>query len=165
MVSAGDDGSVRIWHFKSDMRPLKFDFHKGAVHAVAFNDDGGYVASGGADGKICLTKNNAKNEGIHFKGHSAPVKSVNFSKDGNRLLTSGDDKTIKLWHLNHKRGPDQIRKVTGHEFLKSYLGHTDWVLESRFSPDNRVIASACCKSVWKIHSGASMGRQHRTRNC
>lgn len=53
------------------MRPIKFDFHSGPVNAVCFNNDGGYLASGGADGKICVTKNNAKNEGISFKGHSA----------------------------------------------------------------------------------------------
>jgi len=64
---------VRVWQFKSDMRPLKFDFHSGPVNAVCFNNDGGYLASGGADGKICVTKNNAKNEGISFKGHSAVI--------------------------------------------------------------------------------------------
>jgi len=53
------------------MRPFKFDGHSGAVGSVAYNNDGGYVASGGHDGKIILAKNNAEGKGISFKGHSA----------------------------------------------------------------------------------------------
>lgn len=160
LASAGEDGSVRVWNFKAEMRPLKFDFHNGPVHTVSFNDDGSYLASGGADGKICITKNNAKSEGIQFKGHSAPVKSVAYNKDGNRLLTSADDKVIKLWSINHKRGMDGSRKVVGHDFVRSFTGHTDWVLDAKFSPDNRLVGSVCTKSVrlWDINTGQEVVR-------
>lgn len=60
-----------MWQFKTDMRPFKFDGHSGAVGSVAYNNDGGYVASGGHDGKIILAKNNAEGKGISFKAHSA----------------------------------------------------------------------------------------------
>lgn len=161
MASAGEDGAVRVWPFKSDMRPLKFDWHKGAATCVTFNDDGNFVASGGNDGKVAITKNNAKNdkkEHVIFTAHAAPVKSVNFSRDGNRLLTSGDDKAIKLWGVNYTVGPDKLRRAAHQSFIRSFTGHTDWVLESRFSPDNRLIASVCTKSVrlWDINTGAEI---------
>jgi centriolar protein POC1 len=158
MAAAGDDGEVRVWQFKSEMRPFKYNIHTGPVNCLNFNDDGGYLASGGNDGKIFVTKHNAKCEGIQFKAHAAPIKSAVFSKDGNRLLTAGDDKCAKLWTINYKRGHDNIRKAVGHEFVKSFTGHTDWIVDANFSPDNRLIATVCNKSVhlWDIISGSEI---------
>ena len=65
---------MRVWPFKSDMRPLRFETHKGPVHSLSFNDDGSYLATGGADGRIGISKNNAinaKQENFSFKAHSA----------------------------------------------------------------------------------------------
>jgi hypothetical protein len=86
------------------------------------------------------------------------VKSVGFSRDGNKLLTSGDDKIIKLWNINYVKGADLSRRSTGHGFVRSFTGHTDWVLDSKFSPDNRVIGSVCTKSVrlWDIATGSEI---------
>lgn len=158
VASAGEDGEIKVWQFKSDMRPFRYNCHTGPVNCLSFNSDGGYLASGGTDGKIFITKHNAKCEGIQFKAHAAPVKSVVFNKDGNRLLTAGDDKCAKLWMINYKRGVDNIRKAAGHEFVKSFTGHTDWIVDANFSPDNRLIATACNKSVrlWDINSGAEI---------
>lgn len=80
---------------------------------------------------------------------------MNFSKDGNRLLTASDDKIIKLWTINYRKGADQIRKAVDHSFVKSFVGHTDWVLEAKFSPDSRLVASVCTKSVrlWDVNTG------------
>jgi centriolar protein POC1 len=113
------------------------------------------LASGGNDGKIFITKHNAKCEGIQFKAHAAPVKSINFNKDGTQLLTAGDDKCAKLWSINYKKGQDNIRRASGHEFKRSFTGHTDWIVESNFSPDNRLVATCCTKSVrlWDINTG------------
>lgn len=69
---------MQVWHFKSDMRPLKYP-HKQPVYAVDYNNDGSYLASGCSDGKVFVTRNNAKNEGINFKGHVA-VRSVDHSQ-------------------------------------------------------------------------------------
>lgn len=158
VAAASEDGDVRVWQFKSDMRPFKYDMHTGSVNCVAFNNDGGYLASGGSDGKVSVTKHNAKGEGIQFKAHAAPVKSTVFSKDGNRLLSAGNDRCAKLWTINYKRGMDGIRRVSGYEFVRSFTGHTDWIVDSQFSPDNRLIATCCNKSVrlWDINSGSEI---------
>jgi hypothetical protein len=65
---------------------------------------------------------------------------------------------IKLWAINYKRGADQIRRVFSHDFIRSFTGHTDWVLESKISPDSRVVASVCTKSVrlWDINTGSEI---------
>lgn len=158
VASSGDDGEIRVWQFKSDMRPFRYNCHVGPVNSLSFNNDGGYLASGGHDGKIFITKHNAKCEGIQFKAHAAPIKSVAFSKDGGRLLTAGDDKCAKLWMINYRKGPDNIRKAAGHEFIRSFTGHTDWIVDANFSPDNRLVASCCNKSVrlWDINSGSEI---------
>lgn len=86
------------------------------------------------------------------------MKSVSFSRDSGRLLTSGDDKVIKLWNIQFVRGADTSRRASGHGFVRSFTGHTDWVLDSKFSPDNRVVGSVCTKSVrlWDIATGSEI---------
>ena len=80
---------------------------------------------------------------------------MQFSKDGNRLLTASDDKTVKIYTINYRKGVDSMRKAYDHTFVRSLVGHTDWVLQAKFSPDSRVVASVCTKSVrlWDVQTG------------
>lgn len=82
-----------------------------------------------------------------FKAHAGPVKSVRFSKDGNFLLTAGDDKIIKLYKVL-----SGYRKT---KFLRSFVGHTNWILKADISPDSNIVASICEKTVriWDATTG------------
>ena len=55
IVSAGDDGTLRLWDAKSG-QPIgaPLEGHKGSVPSVAFSADGSRIVSGGEDGTLRL---------------------------------------------------------------------------------------------------------------
>lgn len=53
-----------------------------------------------------------------------------FSKDDNLILSGSNDKSIRIYQARNKMN-----------FVKSYLGHNNWVTCAQFSPNNSLIAS------------------------
>lgn len=149
MSSTSKKGEVRLWHFKSDLRPFKYTKHRGAVHCCDYSTCGKYLATGGQDGKVFIWKNVAEGDKFHIKftAHAGPVKSVRFSKDGNFLVTGGDDKMAKLWKIskNYKKS----------SFLRTFKGHTNWVMKADISPDSTIVATICDKTIriWDATNG------------
>jgi len=126
MASTSSKSEVKLWHFKSDLRPYKYTRHTGAVNCCQFANNGKILATGGQDGKVFLWKR--------------------------YMVTGGDDKIIKLWEI--KNG---FRKI---KFLRSFLGHTNWVMKADLSPDSTLIASVCDKTirVWETFKGNQVMR-------
>ena len=50
-----------------------------------------------------------------------------FSPDGKQVLTGSEDKTARLWDAQ-----------SGKE-LRTFTGHTDWVMSVAFSPDGKQV--------------------------
>jgi len=134
------------------MRPYRFKKHSGQVLCVAYSPCGKFVATGGKDCRIFIWKVSAdgNKHNFNFGAHGGPVKSVVYSSDGNFLVTAGDDKIVKLWKI--------ISSGSKAKFIRSFVGHTNWVLKADISPDSRMIASICDKflRIWDAASGREL---------
>ena len=71
IVSAGEDGTVRLWTLDGKPAAEPFKGHHGPVSRVAFSPDGKRVASGGGDGTVRLWTLDGKPAAEPFKGHKA----------------------------------------------------------------------------------------------
>ena len=97
VVSAGEDGTVRVCNADGSGEPLIFRGHKGTVWAASFSPDGAGVASAGEDGTVQLRHADGTAGPVILRGHKGAVWAVSFNQDGKGLVSGGDDGTVRLW--------------------------------------------------------------------
>jgi len=101
-------------------------------------------------------------------GHSEAVVSASFSPDGKNLASGSGDKTVRFWDLNTE---SPLFTCTGMNILAlkkcnviyAYfqLGHKNHVLFTAWSPDGKMLASACKSGevrVWDPETGKQKGK-------
>jgi WD40 repeat protein len=158
LVSAGSDGSVRVWNAEDGTElhalkghveavedgpappddplgltvpaPRKAGMRPVAVEAVAFSPDGKQIASGGDDNTVKVWDTETGKEVCAGRGHVAGVLSVAFTPDGKYVVSGSADGTIRLWGA-----------TTGKE-VRTIRAHDSWVRDVAVSADGRLIASA-----------------------
>ena len=183
VASAGKDGSVRVWQLPTRSCQLILSGHTGGVTCMRWGGQGRlYTGSqdrtvkvwGVSDGSLLTTlqghahwvnhlalstdyalRLNGHNEkGVRADDDDAYVAAAHERYDralavtgGKELVVSGsEDFTCILWSpLSH---PPAIARMTGHQQPVNYVA---------WSPDGRLIASACFDKsvkVWRAHDGA-----------
>jgi WD40 repeat protein len=99
MVTAGLDGTARIWDVGSRRTLLTMRGRGGAVLDAAFSPDGGWVVTGTFDGTANIWDSRTGRELFTLFGHDRLVHTVAFSPDGRFLATASGDGTVKLFLL------------------------------------------------------------------
>jgi WD40 repeat protein len=151
IVSAGQDGTVRLWDASSGQaigQPLKG--HQGGVSAE-FSADGSWIVSAGSDGTVRLwDAKSGQAIGQPLKGHQGEVLSAAFSADGGRIVSAGVDGTVRLWDAKSGQAIGQPLK-----------GHQGAVLSAEFSADSgRIVSAGEDRTVrlWDAKSGQAIGQ-------
>ncbi|NEQ62020.1 MAG: hypothetical protein F6K53_33255, partial [Moorea sp. SIO4A1] len=172
LITAGRDGIIRIWDFKSNQvsdssHNFKVDTSKlswssdevskdpidtslfsechsaGIIDEVIFSPDNKLRATAARDGTVCLWNLDGK-ELAQFKGSANGAMEVSFSPDGKLLATAGLDGITKLWDLETK---EQVA-----EFNAESRGQ---VFDLNFSPDGKQLAMVANDQIvrlWQIES-------------
>ena len=132
VVSAGENGTARLWLADGSGEPLILNGHEGPVWSASFSPDGARVVSSGEDGTVRLWRADGTGEPMVFRvlrAGEGGVWSASFSPDGTRLVSAGDDGTVRLW------------RVDGAGETSILSGHDGWVLSASFSPDGTRVIS------------------------
>ena len=123
IVSASNDGDMRLWDVKSESCIRKFK-HSGRVHYATFSPDGNRILSI-SDGKVRIWDVKTGNVKIEFDG----FRSASFSPNGKIIATSTRDKV-------------NIHNAFTGRRIASLTGHSNSVSSIRFSPDGQVLATS-----------------------
>jgi WD40 repeat protein len=97
LVSAGNDGTVRLWDPAAGRQTGVLEGHAGRVRAVAFSSDGTMLASAGDDGMVRLWDPAACRQTGVLEGHAGRVRAVTFAPAGRTLASAGGDGKVRLW--------------------------------------------------------------------
>jgi WD40 repeat protein len=105
-LTAGEDKQVRRFRVASDT-PVKSLQHPNLVNAVAFDDTGNVLATGGQDGVLRIwdvpkgTATKTINAHVQTMPQQVqnPIYAIVWSTDYKQVFTSSYDKTIKLWDV------------------------------------------------------------------
>jgi WD40 repeat protein len=99
LLSAGADGTLRLWDVESGKEVRRFVGHKMSVTAAALSSDGRRALSGGLDHTVRLWDVATGQELHRYDGHAEVVSGVAFSPDGRMALSGSADVTVRLWGL------------------------------------------------------------------
>jgi WD40 repeat protein len=143
IVSAGQDGTIRLWDVASGKELRKFLGHTNSVYNVVFAPDGQRLLSCSADKTVRLWDVATGKQLQRLEGHRDYVWSIAFSPDGKRAASGGGnqqadgkiirgeaDYAVRLWDLE-----------TGREW-KRLQGHHGMVASVVFTRDGRRLVSA-----------------------
>jgi WD40 repeat protein len=97
VLSAGRDGTARIWDGRTGECRTTFRGHTGEVFAAAFHPDGARVASADRDQVVRLWDPATGDELLHLRGHTSYVFALAWSLDGTTLAFASGDYTVRLW--------------------------------------------------------------------
>ncbi len=154
VVSAGKDGTVRLWDATSGEQLGTLEGHEGHVLGLAVSPDGSLIASAGFDKSVRLWDAESGEIIRTMNGHAGPIRGLAISPSGDRIASASDDKTVKVWDTK-----------TGEEVI-TVTGHTASVLGVAFSPDGKQLASTSSGGttirIWDSRTGEQIKVVHHS---
>ncbi|KAK9050527.1 hypothetical protein SSX86_017815 [Deinandra increscens subsp. villosa] len=100
--------------------PISAKGHKESVYALAMNDTGNVLVSGGTEKAIRVWDTRTGSKMMKLKGHTDNIRALLLDSTGRFCLSGSSDSMIRLWDLGQQR------------CIHSYAVHTDsvWALAS-----------------------------------
>lgn len=150
LVSGSDDATIGLWdpRQKGAIDYLESGY---SVTAVAFNDSGSQIFSGGLDEEIKVWDLRKKAVVNTLKGHTDTITSLRLSPDGQSLLSNSMDNTLRTWNVQPFAPEERLISTfqgASHGNEKNLLG-ADW------SHDGSRIASGSSDRsvmVWDVRT-------------
>jgi serine/threonine protein kinase len=99
VVTAVEDGSVRLWDVKSKKMLRSFDAHRGIVWMIQYHPTKSIVATSGDDGMVKIWDSESLELLQEWRANSS-VRKIAFSPDGTRIVAGDRDGVIHVWHLD-----------------------------------------------------------------
>ncbi|HXH39669.1 MAG TPA: TIR domain-containing protein [Thermoanaerobaculia bacterium] len=135
---------MKLWEARSGKLLRTLEGHQDRVRSVAFDPQGGTLASGFDDGTVKLWK--AQNGKLlrTLKAQQEWVWSLAFDPQGRTLASVGGANTVQLWETRSGK------------LLRALKGHRDAVRTVAFDPLGRILATGgddLIVNLWDVQSG------------
>jgi WD40 repeat protein len=111
-VTAGADGTVRVWDAATGRLLRGLTGHSGRVNRAVFGARATIVASAGDDGTGRISPLGRGKTQV-LTGHDGGVNSIAFDRSGTRVLTAGADDTARLWRVEAPAEPVPVTNRLG----------------------------------------------------
>lgn len=142
MVTAGSDGSARVWNTSTGEELLVLRGHTSDVLDASFSPDGRQIVTAGADDTVRVWDARTGEQIAQLEGQTQLVQRVMYSPDGSLIASVGQNQVVNIWDADTFQ-------------LVSYSPLTTAVplFTMAFSPDSALIAAG----GGRTSSGSSEG--------
>ena len=100
IVTASEDGVVRVWDGDGRGEPRLLRGHADQVNAAAWSPDGRRIVSAASDQTVRVWDVDGDGEPLVLRGHTARVHAASFSPDGRRVVSAAADGTLRIWRAD-----------------------------------------------------------------
>jgi WD40 repeat protein len=180
-ISAGVDGSARVWDLEIGDCTLVIEGHTGAITDMAITADGSLLITASEDGTARASELEQGQCLRVLAGHEGPINALVLDPFGRFIVTGGSDGTVRVWDLASARALHVLTAPQGATALAlspctRYLlvgcgdfsvrifdilsgqsmgiltGHTRWVSAVAFTPDGKRAVSAAHDGALRVWS-------------
>jgi WD40 repeat protein len=85
--------------------------HGGVVRAVAFSQDGRFVASAGDDRLVSIWEEKTGREIVRCEGHTGAIRALALTADGRTVVSGSDDGTVRVWDISRPGEGVQTQRI------------------------------------------------------
>lgn len=146
LVSAGSDGTLRVWPLEGGSEPEVLRGHSDEIGAMAHSADGRWVVTGSLDGTLVrwdLAADAIATSAVVLAGHEGEIRALAISPDGTSLVSGGADRRARVWTLGDGRTAHTLR------------GHEEAISAVAFGPGGRRLATGGADGeirVWSLEA-------------
>jgi WD40 repeat protein len=154
-LTAGEDGSVKIWEPSLERVLLELHGHSDAVTSAQFRPSGGEIVTSSADGTARIWAWPDPGT-VELRGHGYAVNAAHFSRDGRRVVTAG---------ATEPQHPAQVILWSARGTKEFALSKNDWygVADAAFDKAGDKIVIATRSGQVQVYDSRSPGPPLLTR--
>lgn len=134
LATGGADGTVKLWNLDGELLQTISGYRR-AVVSIAFSPDMKTIAASSEDGTLKFWSIDGGL--LHMMSQENIIHDIRYTPDGRTLISVGGDTTVKLWNSDYS-------------LRRTFIGHTDGILELALSRDGQTIASASADGTIKL---------------
>lgn len=131
LVTAGSDGTIRIWDTKSGEQILDIHGHTSSVVDAIYSPDNQHIVSAGLDGTVRVWDAKTGEQVKQLDGQTAGVRRLAFSPDGRLLASASETQALNVWNAR-----------TLDPMSYSPIGVVVPLYTVTFSPDSSLVVAA-----------------------
>jgi hypothetical protein len=124
ILTAGADGTARIWDAQTGLETLRLDGQTQAVLHATWSNDGSRIVTSSQDGTALVWEVDSALQGgstgvepLILSGHGDEVLFAAWNDDDTRILTTSADGTIRIWDAD---SGTEVVSLIGHELRVHY---------------------------------------------
>lgn len=144
VITAGEDGIIRVWDIVKAEIVMTLTGHEGAVTNIAWDVSEKRLVSTSTDDIAVVWNMDSGEELARLTGHRGNVNQAIWNQEGSYIISVSDDETIRVWDPS-----------LGAE-AATLIGHSGNIRYIAWSPDDTKIATASedkTARIWDADTG------------
>lgn len=120
ILTAGDDGLIRLWDVEREDVKINFVGHNESVNDISWSNDEQQILSASHDDTIIIWNAKTGEQVARLTGHRGWAIQAIWNQNETRIISISDDTTIRIW--NPFQGTESAT-LTGHT---ESIGYVEW---------------------------------------